>query len=181
MKVFIHPPSAVSPAVGFAQSCADMLRELGIQRANLPGEAELAIAPHLTRFLPPDVRDAPRLGTLIFHPSALPLRRGPDAVRWAVMRGDAVSAATWFKADDGLDTGPICASEAVVLNPGESPGRTYHTRFVPAALRGLRFTLLHVLQYDELPLREQDQELATYQSWYTPKEEPENPIPLMGP
>ena len=55
----------------------------------------------------------------------------------------------------------MCEQEVVVLRPGESAGRAYHTRFVPAGLRALRRALEGVRTVT--PRRApQDPSLATY-------------------
>ena len=112
---------------------------------------------------------APLFGTLIFHPSILPYRRGPDAIRWAVMTGERVSGVTWFWGDDGVDTGPICEQDPVLLQPGESPGRAYHTRFVPAGVRALDRAVKGVLTGDPRRVK-QEAALGSYESFYFPNQ-----------
>ena len=146
----------------FGILCKLLAQQLGFDpTAWLEPAPEVAIAPLLTRKLPRREYAAPRLGTLIFHPSALPYRRGPDAIRHTVAAGERVSAATWFWCDEGLDTGDICEQEPVVLLPGESAGRAYHTRFCPAGLTALRRALLGILAGEPRRIR-QDEALATY-------------------
>lgn len=145
----------------FNDACRMLLLTLGMERVDAPGDADVSIAPLLNVRLAPEVYSAPRLGTLVFHPSALPFRRGPDAVRNAVLAGDRVSAATWFWCAEGWDMGDVCEQEVVVLAPGESAGRAYHGRFVPAGLRALERAALGILAGN--PRRvPQDSALATY-------------------
>ena len=122
----------------FGAACCAVCVAAGFDMVDRPIDADFAIAPLLRRKLRREEYAAPRLGTLIFHPSPLPYRRGPDAIRQTVAAGERVSAATWFWCEDGLDTGAICEQELVLLHPDESAGRAYHTRFVPAGLRALR-------------------------------------------
>jgi methionyl-tRNA formyltransferase len=150
----------------YGEQCRTLAVQLGLMQVELPDAADVAIAPLLTRRLTPEEWEAPYYGTLIFHPSALPYRRGPDAIRQTVAAGERVSAATWFWCDSGLDTGDICEQELVILAPGESPGRAYHTRFIPAGLVALRRALIGIL--GNLPRRlRQDETLATYDGYLT--------------
>lgn len=153
----------------FGQQCIDVCEADGMKRVEIPREATFAIAPKLTKILRDGEWTEPELGTLIFHPSILPYHRGPDAIRWAVAKGERVSGVTWFWADAGLDTGPICEQEAVLLAPDESAGRAYHTRFVPAGVRALQRALVGILC--GLPRRIiQDEALASYESkWAMPE------------
>ncbi len=130
-------------------------------RASLPTLADFAFAPHLTRRLSRAEYEAPVHGTLIFHPSFLPLHRGPDAVRWAVLGGERLSGATWFFASEEMDAGDVCEQEAVLLKPGESPGRAYHTRFVPAGLAAFERAVEGFVRRGIFRRRPQEHELAT--------------------
>jgi hypothetical protein len=135
-------------------------------RANLA--RAICEAPKLTRKLHEGEWSEAKLCTLIFHPSILPYHRGPDAIRWVVALGERVSGVTWFWCGVGLDTGPICEQEPVLLKLGESPGRAYHTRFAPAGLRGLSRALAGIAC--GCPRRVmQETELASYESrWPSP-------------
>lgn len=148
----------------FSSMCRDLARRCGMAEIGAPDVADVALAPLLAKRLSPDQWRAPHYGTLVFHPSALPYRRGPDAIRHTVAAGERVSAATWFWCDNNLDTGDICEQEVVVLHPGESAGRAYHTRFVPAALVALERALDGVVR-GEPRRRPQDHRLATTDSW----------------
>lgn len=151
-------------AADFGQKCIDVCEATGLQRVPTPRGATLAIAPKLTRKLAEGEWSEPDLGTLIFHPSILPYHRGPDAIRWAVSLNERVSGVTWFWCDGGLDTGPVCEQEAVLLRPGESPGRAYHTRFVPAGVRALSRAVAAIAAGSARRVH-QDETLASYESF----------------
>jgi formyltetrahydrofolate dehydrogenase len=159
-KVYIYPGAGE-----FGDRCAELCRAAGFVVTDDPNGVYLALAPLLTRKLSGYEWSTPMLGTLIFHPSALPYHRGPDAIRWVVQLGEHVSGATWFWCDGGLDTGPICEQETVVMKIGESPGRAYHTRFIPAALRALERALAGIQSGSPRSV-EQDESAASYESFY---------------
>uniref|UniRef100_A0A8V5GEB6 10-formyltetrahydrofolate dehydrogenase n=1 Tax=Melopsittacus undulatus TaxID=13146 RepID=A0A8V5GEB6_MELUD len=69
--------------------------------------AELNVLPFCTQFIPMDVIDCPKHGSIIYHPSILPRHRGASAINWTLIQGDKKAGFTIFWADDGLDTGPI--------------------------------------------------------------------------
>ena len=56
-----------------------LVEEKGASIVGDPASADVAIAPMLQQFLTMEELEAPRYGTLIFHPSLLPRHRGPDA------------------------------------------------------------------------------------------------------
>jgi methionyl-tRNA formyltransferase len=98
---------------------------------------DLAIAPLLTRIIPAGELEAPAIGTLIFHPSPLPYGRGASAIKWAYRRGEPVTAATWFWANDGIDAGDICEQEIVRIDHNVRPREFYERDIIPAMTRTL--------------------------------------------
>jgi methionyl-tRNA formyltransferase len=69
--------------------------------------AELNVLAFVTIILPPEIVDAPRHGSLCFHPSLLPKYRGGNALAWQILLGETESGVTVFQPDAGVDTGPI--------------------------------------------------------------------------
>ena len=69
--------------------------------------AELNVLAFVTIILPPEIVDAPRHGSLCFHPSLLPKYRGGNALAWQILLGETESGVTVFRPDAGVDTGPI--------------------------------------------------------------------------
>jgi methionyl-tRNA formyltransferase len=109
-------------------------------------EADLAVAPLLTKKIGGEKLSAPRLGTLIFHPSPLPYGRGASAIRWAYRRREPVTAATWFWATERLDAGDICEQEIVRVDYALRPREFYEQEMLPAMLRTLERALIALEQ-----------------------------------
>jgi len=61
------------------------------------------------------------------HPALLPSFPGAHAVRDALAAGVKVTGCTVFAVDEGIDTGPIIAQEAVAVLPGDDE-ETLHER-----------------------------------------------------
>ena len=145
----------------FAARCSALCAAFGLGRAARPEHALFSLAPCWRRRIPTSELLAPASGVLVFHPSPLPHGRGPDAIRAAVSAGERVGAATWFWASEGLDEGDLCEQEFFVLDPSESPGRAYHTRYVPAGVRSLSRAVCGII--DGCPRRvRQDSSLASW-------------------
>jgi methionyl-tRNA formyltransferase len=98
---------------------------------------DIAVAPLLTDILSADELFKPLLGTLIFHPSPLPYGRGASAIKYAYRRKEPITAATWFWADEGIDTGDICEQEIIKIDYGLRPRDFYAQDILPAMLRTL--------------------------------------------
>lgn len=140
---------------------AEEIEKLGSVLVPATNEADVAMAPLLRRKISNKEINAPRLGTLIFHPSLLPVHRGRDAIRWAFFEKEKYSGATWFWADEGYDTGDICEQEVLRIKRDETPRQFYERAVIPSALRMLRF--IHAdLESGIVRRRQQIEEHATY-------------------
>ncbi len=70
-------------------------------------DADLMIMAFVNVFVPEAARDTPKQGSICFHPSLLPLHRGPSAVNWPIIMGSDKSGYSWFYPTDGLDEGDV--------------------------------------------------------------------------
>ena len=102
---------------------------------------DVSIAPLLTRILEDDELNEPKVGTLIFHPSPLPYGRGASAIKWAYKRNEPITAATWFWAAEGVDSGDLCEQEIVKIDYTKRPRDFYEDEIIPAMVRTLKRSL----------------------------------------
>lgn len=72
--------------------------------------------------IPPDVLDVPAHGWINLHFSLLPAWRGAAPVQHALLQGDAITGATTFRLDAGLDTGPRLAFVDEPIKPRDTSG-----------------------------------------------------------
>lgn len=158
---FVYEPDA-SIGQPLTDACIPACERAGLTRCFDPDWSAFAFAPLLRRKLSRAAFNAPEHGTLIFHPSALPYRRGPDAIRQTLTAKERVSAATWFFADKQLDAGAICEQELVLLDLTANARSNYLARFVPAAVRAFERAVSHFVATDEFRRVPQDERFATY-------------------
>jgi methionyl-tRNA formyltransferase len=101
-------------------------------------EAELNVMPFTTVILPPAIVEAPRLGSLCFHPSLLPAFRGGTAIPWQIILGASVSGVTVFQPDEGVDTGPIVVQKGgVEIAPTDTAASLYFDKLYPLGLAAM--------------------------------------------
>jgi methionyl-tRNA formyltransferase len=94
--------------------------------------AELNVMPFTTVILPPEIVEAPRLGSLCFHPSLLPAYRGGNALAWQIILGARETGVTVFRPDAGVDTGPIVIQRGgVEIGPTDTSASLYFDRLYP--------------------------------------------------
>ena len=123
-------------------------------------DADVAVVVAYGLILPPAVLQAPRLGCLNMHASALPRWRGAAAIQRAIMAGDRETAAMVMQMDEGLDTGPICLVERVPIGPDVTAGDLHdHLARIGA---GLMVRALVALERDSLGATPQPEVGVTY-------------------
>src|SRR4030088_778829 len=83
------------------------LRSPDAQDAFRAHRADAAVVVAYGLILPKPVLDAPPLGCLNLHASALPRWRGAAPINRAIMAGDTETAAVVMRMAEGLDTGPM--------------------------------------------------------------------------
>ena len=93
--------------------------------------ADLCMMAYVTLFVPQPVLDAPKLGTIQYHPSLLPLHRGPSSINWPIAMGTHETGLSIFWPDEGLDEGPILLQKKVDIGPDETLGDVYFKKLFP--------------------------------------------------
>ncbi|XP_011385255.1 mitochondrial 10-formyltetrahydrofolate dehydrogenase [Pteropus vampyrus] len=99
--------------------------------------AELNVLPFCTQFIPMDVIDSPKHGSIIYHPSILPRHRGASAINWTLIMGDKKAGFSVFWADDGLDTGPILLQRSCDVEPNDTVDTLYNRFLFPEGIKAM--------------------------------------------
>lgn len=110
--------------------------------------------------LPKPILDAPRFGCLNLHASLLPRWRGAAPIQRAIMAGDEETGIMVMQMDEGLDTGPVLATERVAIT-AETTAGSLHDQL--AALGGpLMVRTLEALAAGNVTPAPQPEDGATY-------------------
>lgn len=103
--------------------------------ATLAGhDADLMVMAFVNVFVPEAARDTPKHGSICFHPSLLPLHRGPSAVNWPIIMGADKSGFSWFYPSDGLDEGDSLMQWECPIGPDDTVIDLYFKKIYPAAV-----------------------------------------------
>lgn len=123
--------------------------------------AEINVMPFCSQFIPSEVTEFPKHGSIIYHPSLLPRHRGASAINWTLMEGDEKGGFTVFYADDGLDTGPILLQKEVDVDPNETVDTLYNRFLYPEGIKGM-VEAVELISEGKAPKITQPTEGATY-------------------
>ena len=130
--------------------------------------ADLMIMAFVNVFVPEAARDIPAQGSICFHPSLLPLHRGPSAVNWPIIMGSEKSGYSWFYPTDGLDEGEILLQWECPIDPDDTVINLYFKKIYPSAVDSV-LTVCDLFRSGNPPRTQQDEALATYERRCTKK------------
>ena len=136
------------------------LKSGGAQAEFAAHRADVAVVVAYGLILPQPILAAPRLGCFNLHASALPRWRGAAPINRAVMAGDAETAATVMKMEEGLDTGPVAMAEPVAVGRDMTAGELHDLLARLGA--DLMARALAALEKDALVLTPQKSDGITY-------------------
>lgn len=132
-------------------------------------DADIGIMAYVLQFAPQNFVNIPKHGTIQYHPSLLPLHRGPSSISWPVALGRRETGITIFRPTDGLDEGPVILQKTCTIAPDETLGELYFDKLFPMGVQALleAADLVMAGRHEE---RVQDEAKATYEGWMQDEE-----------
>ena len=127
-------------------------------------DPDLCVMAYVTLLVPQRVLDAPRLGTIQYHPSLLPRHRGPSSINWPIIQGETRTGLTIFWPDEALDEGPILLQKEVAIGPDDTLGSLYFNHLFPMGVDAM-IEAVDLVRAGKAPRIPQDDSKATYESW----------------
>jgi methionyl-tRNA formyltransferase len=126
--------------------------------------ADLGIMAYVTQIMPQSFCTVPKHGTIQFHPSLLPLHRGPSSINWAIIQGRTTTGLSIFRPSEGIDEGPLILQKAVPIGPDDTLGTVYFDRIFPLGVAAL-LEAAELEVVDQAKEWAQDESQATYEGW----------------
>jgi methionyl-tRNA formyltransferase len=123
--------------------------------------ADLGLLAFVTDIVPAKVFNAPKLGSICYHPSILPKYRGASAINWAVINGEKETGLTIFWVDEGIDTGDILLQKKVEVGESETTGEVYFNKLYPLGVAAC-LEAVDLVAQGQAPRLPQDHSQATY-------------------
>lgn len=124
-------------------------------------QVDLGVLAYVTQIVPPKVFDAPRLGSICFHPSLLPRYRGGSAINWQIIRGEKQTGVSVFWVDPGIDTGPILLQQPAPIGPDDTAGSLYYGTLFALGVDTV-LEAVDLVAAGKAPRVPQDESRATY-------------------
>ena len=124
--------------------------------------ADLMLMAFVNVFVPEAARDTPTHGSICFHPSLLPLHRGPSAVNWPIIMGSTKSGYSWFYPSDGLDEGDSLLQWECEIGADDTVVDLYFKKIYPRAVDSV-LTVCDLYRNGSPPRIVPDESQATYE------------------
>ncbi len=131
-------------------------------------DADLMVMAFVNVFVPEAARDTPKMGSICFHPSLLPLHRGPSAVNWPIIMGASKSGYSWFYPSDGLDEGDSLLQWECEIGPDDTVIDLYFKKIYPSAVDSV-IQVCDLFRTGKPPRIVPDEVRATYERRCTKK------------
>ncbi len=125
---------------------------------------ELGVMAYVTQFAPQSFVTIPTHGMIQFHPSLLPLHRGPSSINWPIMLGRTKTGLSIFRPTDGLDEGAVILQKEVEILPDDTLGSVYFDKIFPAGIKAL-LEAADAVVAGKARETVQDESQATYEGW----------------
>jgi methionyl-tRNA formyltransferase len=126
--------------------------------------ADIGIMAFVLQFAPQEFVKIPKHGTIQYHPSLLPLYRGPSSINWPIIRGDRKTGLTIFRPTDGLDEGPVVLQKETEIGSDDTLGTVYFDRLFPMGVKAMLEAADLVVSNKHKEVV-QDESRATYEGW----------------
>jgi len=127
-------------------------------------EADLCVMAFVTLFVPEEALYAPNQDTIQYHPSLLPLHRGPSSINWPIIMGREKTGLSIFWPDNGLDEGPILMQKECAIGENDTLGSIYFDQLFPMGVDAL-VESVDLVRDGKAPRVDQDHSKKTYESW----------------
>ena len=125
---------------------------------------DLGVMAYVTLLVPTEALNAPTHGTIQYHPSLLPLHKGPSSINWPIIFGESKTGLSIFWPDEGLDTGPILLQKEVEIGPDDTLGSIYFEKLFPMGVAAM-LEAVDLVRDGKAPKLAQEPGAGTYEGW----------------
>jgi methionyl-tRNA formyltransferase len=125
---------------------------------------DLCVMAYVILLVPEQFLNVPTKGTIQYHPSLLPLHRGPSSINWPIIQGATKTGLTIFWPDEGLDTGLVLLQKEVEITDQDTLGSIYFNKLFPLGVEAM-LEAVDLVRDGKAPRIVQDESKKTYESW----------------
>ena len=128
-------------------------------------QPDLCVMAYVLLFVPQAVITAPTFGSIQYHPSLLPMHRGPSSINWPIAFGATQTGLTIFYPNDGLDEGDILLQKTCEIGPDDTIGDVYFKKLFPMGVDAM-LESVDLVAAGRASRFVQDLSKGSYESWF---------------
>lgn len=133
------------------QEYVDKLRDI---------KPDLIIIIGFSQLIKKTILEIPKYGCIGFHPSLLPKNRGRAVIPWTILNDEKETGITFFKIDEGMDSGNILYQSKIKLDKKETAA-SFYDKVLNSLKEGTK-ELIEKIKNKDLEGTKQDENKATY-------------------
>jgi methionyl-tRNA formyltransferase len=126
--------------------------------------ADLCVMAYVTLMIPEEVLNTPSMCSIQYHPSLLPMHKGPSSINWPIIFGEPKTGLSIFWPDKGLDTGPILLQKECPIGPDDTLGSLYFDRLFPLGVSAM-MEAVDLVRSGKAPKVPQQSGDGSYEGW----------------
>ncbi len=115
-----------------------------------------------------EILNSSKFGVIGAHPTLLPLGRGRASIPWTILKGITKTGVSFFKLDQGVDTGDIIHQEIISINKNED-AKSLYEKVNLSHINGIS-KVIKMLNSNEINFIKQNNSLSTYWPGRKPKD-----------
>lgn len=115
-----------------------------------------------------EILNSSKFGVIGAHPTLLPIGRGRASIPWTILKGITKTGVSFFKLDQGVDTGDIVHQEIISINKNED-AKSLYEKVNLSHINGIS-KVIKMLKSNEFNLIKQNNSLSTYWPGRKPKD-----------
>jgi len=106
------------------------------------------------------ILEIPKIGTIGYHPSDLPINRGRHPIIWSLVKGLKKTASTFIFIKKGIDNGDIISKKKIFINFNDNAEKLYK-KLIKSAKKQID-EIIHNLNKNKLRSFKQDEKKSNY-------------------
>ncbi len=83
-------------------------------------DVDIAIIASYGMIIPEEFLEIPKYGMINWHPSNLPLYRGPSPIQSAILNGDLITGLSWIQVEKKMDSGDIYLQQETTIEKDDN-------------------------------------------------------------
>lgn len=120
---------------------------------------DLIIIVGFSQLIKKEILEIPKYACIGFHPSLLPKNRGRAVIPWTIINGEKETGITFFKIDEGMDSGNILYQGKIILTDKET-SKSFYDKILKELKKAIRELVIKIKNKDLKGIKQNEEEAS---------------------